>query len=111
MSDVADRLESIRERVEAATEGPWLTDGPHRDTGEIRRRGGGMSAVVGQMNVCFRPEKDAEFVAAARSDVPYLLSLVEEVGEAIAEDDIKVGATGDEAELLLALAEYTQQTE
>lgn len=81
MSDVADRLAEIRERVEAATEGPWTV---YENRHLLKVRHSDDAATNGQ--VCKVAEfpiewqrKNAQMIAASRSDVPYLLSLVEEV--------------------------------
>lgn len=63
MSDVADRLDSIRERVEAATEA----------LGALRE--------AENHNWSPKVEYAEDRLESARSDVPYLLSLVEELRE------------------------------
>lgn len=86
-------LAAIRERCEAATPGPWVYDagdewqpkfGPFDDTGagivsEDRMReiviGGHQDEQGGAVGVILN--RDAEFIAAARSDVPALLDEVE----------------------------------
>lgn len=73
----ADHLKSLRERVEAATEGPWgvLSAGNHR--------AGAVAAQEGVIADTESPSQqdDAEFIAHARTDLPRLLDAVEKVLE------------------------------
>jgi hypothetical protein len=85
MSETTDpqarRVEEIRARCEAATEGPWGYRGPTRDVlaeydgGAVRERRGMRPAgdtfpLIGKI----MSPPDGEFVAHAREDVPFLLS-------------------------------------
>lgn len=65
----AERIEQIRARAEAATSGPWKADGLAGDltSGDI---------VIAEVLSWW--QRDAEFIAAAREDVPYLLGLLAE---------------------------------
>lgn len=69
-------LDAIRQRVEAATEGPWRREGDSFvSTATIDQWGHEVSYLV---EVCggFGPA-DADFIAHARADVPALLAEVE----------------------------------
>lgn len=71
----AEQLEMIRKRAEKATSGPW-----HK--GEYWT---GETSVIGApefpINVCITlMEKDADFIAHAREDVPALIAEVERLG-------------------------------
>lgn len=88
----ADRLAAIRRRLAAATEGPWAVTGSGRsiyavdpETGLPRARGqrstGDSFPNVGRCDGF----GDAEFVAASREDVPYLLAAIEERDRVIAD--------------------------
>ena len=81
----ATRLDEIRERVEAATPGPWFVDGPefgglwvtaYRDGESIA---GGQPVHPSHKDQSFAVmaglgDEDAAFIAAAREDVPFLLA-------------------------------------
>jgi hypothetical protein len=87
MAEALD-LDAIRARADAATEGPWITstDTSGVDNSEIyaeaawfeedghRYYGRRLIAVGGEGNL---NEADAEFIAAAREDIPALLGEVE----------------------------------
>lgn len=84
-------IESIRERAEAATPGPWKWDDDNRGVSELRYPATGTlapdpSGVVHfgpVLGICgewtdTRPEPaDAAFIAHARQDIPALLKAVE----------------------------------
>lgn len=75
-----DRLAAIRVRAEAATDGPWLQLPPWKTVPTTR------SAIIspnGDIADRIETEEDAEFVAHAREDVPYLLDEVERLREYI----------------------------
>ncbi|UYL86607.1 hypothetical protein SEA_RADFAD_50 [Arthrobacter phage RadFad] len=93
MTAVPDRLDAIQERVDAATEGPWMWS-PEEDTWgdcgpnlETVKRGpvysdgsqGAEEQIIGSWghdaNGITVATNDAEFIAHAREDVPYLLDL------------------------------------
>lgn len=84
MSDIADRLAEIRERVEAATEGP------EQEAFREGYRYGydcGMGCAT-YTGYCGAPDveeswEESDARSSARSDVPYLLSLVEDQREQI----------------------------
>lgn len=70
-------LEEIRDRAEAATEGPWWT--PSRMEPAEVFSGTGVGS-----DVCVATEStkaDAEFIAHARTDVPRLLAALDAVTE------------------------------
>jgi hypothetical protein len=69
----ADRLTEMRARVEAATEGPWRTR-------RHRARNLAVTDEAAATFVAHYTEPDnAEFIAAARADVPVLVAAVEGV--------------------------------
>ena len=88
-----ERLAEIKARCEAATPGPWRFseahewqegDGPFDDWGaDIQRDADGDDVVVGGAQdeqggaVGVLRNEDAEFIAASREDVPWLLTEVE----------------------------------
>ena len=83
LDETTARLAEIRERVQAATDGPWLAvagEGPS-DWPIVIPDGSDLGTYL-----CASPddgvrgghsEADAKFIAAARADVPWLLSEVE----------------------------------
>lgn len=79
-----DALAAIRERAEAATEGPWT---PVRNFSAVSLHAPDASLpkgwrAVGQVTRNWRDddaESDAEFIAHARTDVPALVEVVEAV--------------------------------
>ena len=91
---IETRLAEIRARVEAATEGPWMVNGPGEEWAAISS---GPHAVIHAYTVhdgdCPGCEcgdgaaeagltiEDAEFIAASRTDLPALLAAVEAVRE------------------------------
>ena len=84
----ADRLDKIKARADAATEGPWVRD---MHSPDMSGRSGwyirgprklGLRSMV--LNSRMLPG-DAEFIEHAREDVPYLLRLVEVAHARIAE--------------------------
>jgi hypothetical protein len=86
MSEQGARLQQIRERAEKATAGPWHTHGtPHPEAVRLRKEAAGVSSdecliyLSRRDYVCLpetfeRQQADAEFIANARQDVPYLLT-------------------------------------
>lgn len=80
-------LETIRARADAATEGPWffnvndtiggwLVGNRDKPASQYDNRS---ESVTGDREVAdFLDGNDAEFIAAARTDIPALLDLVEE---------------------------------
>lgn len=89
MPDPRETLARIRKRADAATPGPWETDG----TGEVSQhwsRPEPWETVVGTgvscMSYCYGGSakgaervEDAKFIAAARTDVPRLVDALEKV--------------------------------
>ena len=71
MSDTT-RLDEIRQREAAATEGPWQQNGSN---GVHTPRG--ICVAITQMDSREQRKADAEFLAAARVDVPWLVAEVE----------------------------------
>ena len=75
-----DRIAEIRARADAATPGPW----------EAKRnaRRGNTTVILdpdGQFVAHYVNPTDAEFLAAARQDIPHLLDLIDRVRAAVAE--------------------------
>ncbi|AYN55823.1 hypothetical protein PP635_gp44 [Arthrobacter phage Auxilium] len=93
MTAVSDRLDVIQDRVDAATEGPWMWGpetsewgdcGPNLETvkrGPVYSDGsqGAEEQIIGSWghdaNGISVATNDAEFIAHAREDVPFLLDL------------------------------------
>ena len=73
--------DSIRARVEAATEGPWTDE--EFDLGYfVVQPGADGDVVFGDTRYNMRPDRtDAAFVANARQDIPTLLRLADAVAE------------------------------
>lgn len=65
------RLAEIRQRCEAATDGPWS-----RISGYVYRSSDPNNGNGFWVDDCTGPCHDADFIAAARSDIPWLLYLV-----------------------------------
>jgi len=101
-----ERLSAIREREQAATEGPWGTNGSdspacdvehaagfalaYMASGYYRKRGvmeAEQQGVVCQLGTLVA---DARFMAAARTDVPDLLAEVERLRKELAEKEAEV---------------------
>ena len=94
MTDPRETLARIRKQANAATEGPWLVNGPDEQWAVISS---GSDSVLHSYMRC-RPDcegcecgesvaevaielEDAEFIAAARTTVPALLDALEKVLE------------------------------
>lgn len=79
-----DALAAIRERAQAATEGPWWGGGSNRRrdavglVGRLSDRGTG-NAIAVLAGVGMDRVADAEFIAHARTDVPALVGALEAV--------------------------------
>jgi hypothetical protein len=76
----AERLGVIRQRADAASDGPWrLVDLRHQRGGRIRIfPAAGLGYIVANvLTKGERPAADAEFIVHARTDVPSLLAEVE----------------------------------
>lgn len=86
-----ERETEIRERAEAATEGPWAADGA-----EIYRAPNGIIRIsqwVGEtldIDDRGRSNRDAEFVAHAREDVPALLAEIDRLRAEIEQRKLNV---------------------
>lgn len=68
--DLRTELEAMRERAEAATEGPWTADGLEGNLDSPRGR---------VAEATWWREVDAQFIAHARTDVPRLVAALEAV--------------------------------
>ena len=100
-----DRLEEIRQRTEAATDGPWERfDTP--DYAEIHVLGG---KEAGFLPVALADEAyNADFIAHSREDVPYLLSEVDRLN-ALHKREIIV--TGEYAQRVIDLTARAEAAE
>lgn len=88
-----ERLAGIREREQAATPGPWVTDGAELYQGEV----GAVFPWVGEfLNIGDLPQSyaNAAFAAHAREDVRVLLAEVARLRDELAETN-KALAAGD----------------
>lgn len=74
MTTTADRLAEIRARAERATEGPWVQLPPWET---VPATTPSIISPNGDIADRIEAEADAEFIAHAREDVPYLLDEVE----------------------------------
>ena len=80
MTTTTDRLSAIEAREQAATKGPWRPFWAYRDPHRLDRGtliaatapGHQVRTDVGGGTM---PSADLDFIAAARSDIPYLLAL------------------------------------
>ncbi len=76
-------LDAILARANAATDGPWAAyDLRHQRGGQIRLHGGGYR-IANVMRSGDRAAEDAEFITAARTDVPELVAEVERLRGAL----------------------------
>src|SRR5574344_342258 len=98
-----DRLEEIRQRTEAATPGTWKTV-THEEysTVDVDEQGGENIAMVGSAIA------DADFIANAREDIPYLLSEVDRLN-ALHKREIII--TGEYAQRVIDLTARAEKAE
>ena len=88
MSDLPAWLQEIRDRAEAATPGPWRVVA-HGEQDCLARREitAGKHIMIAMVDcvpgVAADFDRDYAFIAHARTDVPRLLELVGEMGEAL----------------------------
>lgn len=82
MSD--SRLEQIQDRVAKATKGPWHTECPQVNWRIRNETGWYILETEPRRGANVRTRDDAEFIAHAREDVPYLLLRVRELETEIA---------------------------
>lgn len=69
-------LGAIKARAEAATKGPWEDFTPHSDA-ERFSASVGMASLMDDIALNVLSNRDAEFIAAARTDIPALIAEVE----------------------------------
>ena len=94
MTDPRETLARIRKQADAATEGPWEVNGPDRPWATISHGSDSILHAYEQHHPycegceCGDPrsevalsDEDAEFIAAARTDVPRLVDALEKVLE------------------------------
>lgn len=74
----AERLTAMRARADAATAGPWCTDGWEIYQGTEYYAGATWIGETCDRNDVSKSEADAAFAAAARTDVPALLDLLDQ---------------------------------
>ena len=72
MSEFSERLDAIEARANAATEGPWVIS-PDLAFGHPELRLVSCEDGKGDVTGYLQPE-DAEFIATARTDIPWLVS-------------------------------------
>ena len=77
------RLDEIKARADAATKGPWSFDWSE---GEVPVFYGQTTKISGTFSVEANTIEDAEFIAAAREDVPWLIECIGELNGAICWD-------------------------
>jgi hypothetical protein len=113
-AELDQELAAIRERCDAATSGPWTTDGSwvFFDTGP-----GGRNPHEVPIARLAHTYWDARFIASARSDIPVLLTEVvclrsERDAARKATDQVMIDARGEVVELRAALeSKEKQETE
>lgn len=68
-----ERIKEIRERMDKATEGPWVYRGPTFGCDDAF-----VQATIPGLNVCsFHKEANGHFIAHAREDINWLLDLLQ----------------------------------
>jgi hypothetical protein len=89
VQELRERLEQIRVRAEKSTPEPWHAHGkPHPEAVRLRKEAAGVSSaecliyLSSRDYVCLpetfaRQQADAEFIAHARQDVPWLLGQID----------------------------------
>jgi hypothetical protein len=83
MSEWTDRVAAIRARAEAATRGPWWTEGVPAVYAKIpkgRPNGEGIIDCVYYGRKVPEAQANAEFIAHAREDIPWLLEQLARTG-------------------------------
>jgi hypothetical protein len=92
---IAEWIAEAKARAEAATPGPWTRDKPPRDedgwvTGMLVAGTPGKNGIYANPPGGSFPSADANFIAAARTDTPRLIALLEEaiaLGDAMVEGE------------------------
>ena len=92
---MTDRVAEIRKREQEASNGPWWYDG--RDIFH-KKHGTNLDAIIVPLPETWHktqavPDADAEFIAHARDDIPWLLSELAALQEGLRE--IEVTAAGE----------------
>ena len=68
-------IDEIRARAEAATPGPWMWEEVKYPDEPVHLRFGNCDFVLGRAEFY----RDADFIAHAREDIPYLLDALEQL--------------------------------
>lgn len=81
-----NRIDEIKARCEAATPGPWETEGAKLNRAVI---GGKVELLNWVGDSLFYSKDDFAFIAAAREDIPFLLAMVDtlQAGQKMMESD------------------------
>lgn len=74
-------LDPIKKLCEAATAGPWIIEDPVKFPEYIDSDGGKFSLIASDDYGPILTKEDAAFIAAARQDIPALISEVEQLRE------------------------------
>lgn len=87
--ELAERVSEIRERCEKATEGPWILATSNSWRRFLRPSGESVCVPVTQNTEdrhpdLLLPNHNGEFIAEARTDLPDLLSVLDEVKDGLA---------------------------
>jgi len=99
MTLTPEQLLAIRKRADAATPGPWTTRYGQRQLTVERESGKGLPlAICADWDLAPgytpSPHSDAEFMAAARSDIPALLDEVERLRKQLDQTLVALGRIG-----------------
>jgi vacuolar-type H+-ATPase subunit I/STV1 len=117
-----DRLEQIRQRMLVTTRGPWQSRvvalGEPIRTGALVAATGPKLRIVSETATKTRPAEDAEFIAHAHEDIPYLLDTIEtltrqrdELVQALEDTQRAYTALEQERQRLKHLEHYEQLAE
>ena len=87
-----DRLDEIRKRCEKVTPGPWSSFGQTIENESINLKDFQWVSAGARYECTAQEGTDAEFIAHAREDVPFLIGYIEylyEIGEILITGDLK----------------------
>lgn len=74
-----DRLDEIRERCEAATPGPWFSHESHNWHKDPPKEYFIITRGMREVVASWVETSDAQFIAHAREDIPWLLAMLDEM--------------------------------